>query len=229
MDNTQYVINTVRKDIIDNNLKVKAIIQDINNCQGPLSVLEELNNAGRQKIASLRKHIEHLNELVSECNDEELDNEIDTHRKQLTSTLAAFRKANMNAMLTIEKANSTDLFDTNKDEDTSSTVRKRTAANAGKAGLLKVSSNVTDQLLSISRQLADTTQRSADTLDSLVSSSSSVQGTNDELINTKGTIGQSEKLLAKYGRREFTDKVLLFFAFSFFLACVLYIVQKRLL
>lgn len=27
MDNTQYVINTVRKDIIDNNLKVKAIIQ----------------------------------------------------------------------------------------------------------------------------------------------------------------------------------------------------------
>lgn len=59
--------------------------QDINNCQGPLFVLEDLNSAGRQKIAALRKHIEHLNELVSECNDEELDNEIDLHRRQLTA------------------------------------------------------------------------------------------------------------------------------------------------
>jgi protein transport protein SEC20 len=45
---------------------------------------------------------------------------------------------------------------------------------------------------------------------------------------TGSVIDQSGKLLAKYGRREFTDKVLLLFAFAFFLACVLYIVQKRL-
>lgn len=36
-----------------------------------------------------------------------------------------------------------------------------------KAGLAKMSTNVTDQLLSISRNLADTTQRSAETLETL--------------------------------------------------------------
>nr|CAD7399867.1 unnamed protein product [Timema poppensis] len=96
-----------------------------------------------------------------------------------------------------------------------------------KKGLVKISSNVTEQLLSISRHLADTTQRSADTLDSLANSSGNVQNTQQELLTTGSVITQSGKLLDKYGRREFTDKVLLFFAFAFFLACVVYIVQKR--
>ena len=59
-------------------------------------------------------------------------------------------------------------------------------------------------------------------------SSSNVHGIQDELQTTGGVISQSGKLLAKYGRREFTDKVLLLFAFIFFLVCVLYILQKRL-
>lgn len=61
-----------------------------------------------------------------------------------------------------------------------------------------------------------------------VNSSGNVQGIQDELQTTGSVITQSGKLLAKYGRREFTDKVLLLFAFNFFLACVLYILQKRL-
>jgi len=61
-----------------------------------------------------------------------------------------------------------------------------------------------------------------------VNSSTNVQGIHDELQTTGSVITQSGKLLAKYGRREFTDKVLLLFAFIFFLACVFYILQKRL-
>jgi len=61
-----------------------------------------------------------------------------------------------------------------------------------------------------------------------VNSSTNVQGIHDELQTTGSVIIQSGKLLAKYGRREFTDKVLLLFAFIFFLACVLYVLQKRL-
>lgn len=59
-------------------------------------------------------------------------------------------------------------------------------------------------------------------------SSTSVHSTRDELLTTSSVIQQSGTLLAKYGRRELTDKVLLFFAFAFFFACVLYIVHKRL-
>jgi hypothetical protein len=62
----------------------------------------------------------------------------------------------------------------------------------------------------------------------VANSSSNVQGTEEELKTTGSVIMQSRKLLDKYGRREFTDKFLLLFAFAFFLACVLYIIQKRL-
>lgn len=137
--------------------------------------------------------------------------------------MEAFRKANIKAMLAIEKSNKEELL---KPKNEETVLRQRQKRD--KTGLVKMSTNITDQLLSISRQLADTTQRSADTLDTLATSSMNVQGTQEELMVTASTIGQSGKLLAKYGRREFTDKILLFFAFAFFIACVLYIVQKRL-
>lgn len=61
-----------------------------------------------------------------------------------------------------------------------------------------------------------------------VTSSDKVGGTKDELEHQQQAIVQSGKLLGKYGRREVTDKVLLALAFAFFLACVFYILQKRL-
>lgn len=136
----------------------------------------------------------------------------------------AFKKANIKSMLEIEKRAKEELLrPSNGDEMALKHRPKR-----DKEGLVKMNSSITDQLLSISRQLADTTKRSADTLDTLTVSSDSVIGTQEELKVTSGTISQSGKLLAKYGRREFTDKILMFFAFTFFVACVVYIVQKRL-
>nr|CAD7418863.1 unnamed protein product [Timema cristinae] len=174
-----------------------------------------------------------------ETDDKESDEDADT--------LSAFRKANVACLLSIERSNKEELFDEVSEE---ATLRHRQKKD--KKGLVKISSNVTEQLLSISRHLADTTQRSADTLDSLgremsltlvmyscnlhhskanlkfmSNSSGNVQNTQQELLTTGSVITQSGKLLDKYGRREFTDKVLLFFAFAFFLACVVYIVQKR--
>lgn len=131
-------------------------------------------------------------------------------------------------MLEIEKQQKDELFAISPESE----LRQRNpAGSSGKPNrlsLLSQQESVTDRMRSISQQLSDTTHKSAATLDTLVSSSTSVEGTRDELLNTAGTISQSGKLLKKYGRRECTDKILLFFAFSFFLACVFYIVQKRL-
>lgn len=135
----------------------------------------------------------------------------------------AFKKANIKAMLAIEKSNKEELLKMRDPE-----VQLKHRQKRDKENIAKMSSSVTDQLLSISRQLADTTQRSADTLGTLVASSDNVTGTQEELKIASGVINQSGKLLAKYGRREVTDKVLMFFAFAFFVACVIYIVQKRL-
>lgn len=135
----------------------------------------------------------------------------------------SFKKANIKSMLAIEKNTIDDLMKPHSEETVLRNRQKR-----DKESLVKMNSSVTDQLLSISRQLANTTKRSADTLDALTVSSDTVIGTQEELKMTSGTISQSGKLLAKYGRRDFTDKILMFFAFAFFVFCVIYIIQKRL-
>nr|CAD7443888.1 unnamed protein product [Timema bartmani] len=129
-----------------------------------------------------------------ETDDEDSDEHADT--------LSAFRKANVACLLSIERSNKEELFDQVSEE-----ANLRHRQKKDKEGLVKISSNVTEQLLSISRHLADTTQRSADTLDSLANSSGNVQNTQQELLTTGSVITQSGKLLDKYGRREFTDKI----------------------
>lgn len=143
-------------------------------------------------------------------------------------------------MLEIEKLEKEELFRSPNaagDDETSGGVstdgvRHRStgagSARQSRSSLISQQDSVTDKMLSISRHLSETTQKSAATLETLVASSANVEGTRDELQSTAGSISQSGKLLKKYGRRECTDKVLLMFAFAFFLACVVYIVQKRL-
>ncbi|CAH1991636.1 unnamed protein product [Acanthoscelides obtectus] len=195
MDSSQIVLSALRKDITENILQLKAIIQDISSCTGPLPALNALNSVGRSKISSLRKSIDRFSDVAKDIKDNELLKELALQKEQLASTMDTFKKVNLKAMLSIENAAKEELLRPTKPTE----LRQR-----------------------------QTTQRSALTLDTLTASSDNVLGTEEELKVTSGAIGQSGKLLAKYGRREFTDKVLVFFAFIFFLACVLYIMQKRL-
>ncbi len=61
-----------------------------------------------------------------------------------------------------------------------------------------------------------------------VSSSKQLSDTNEEFKSMTGHIQNSRKLITKYGRREITDKLLIFLALAFFFATVLYIMKKRL-
>ncbi|KAI4461218.1 bnip1-related [Holotrichia oblita] len=223
MDSTQYILKSLRQDITQNHLQLKALIQDINACAGPIAELHSLNSAGRSKISALRKFIDNFGDIAKENKDTELLKEVVCQREQLKKSMDDFKKANIKSMLTIEKNMKEELMKSVNEETNLRQRQKR-----DKESMVKVSSSITDQLLSISRLLADTTKRSAETLDTLVVSSDSVTGTQEELKVNSGVIGQSGKLLDKYGRREFTDKILMFFGFSFFTACVIYIVQKRL-
>ncbi|XP_062542283.1 vesicle transport protein SEC20 [Armigeres subalbatus] len=231
MESHKYTLPSIRQDIVDNNLHAKAIIQDILAFRGSIVELATLNEAGRGKIAALRKCIERLDDWARDEGDPNVFKEVDQHREQFSKTLQAFRKANISTMLEIEKQQKDELFAISPESE----LRQRNPAagatansKQNRSSLLSQQESVTDRMRSISQQLSETTHKSAATLETLISSSSSVEGTRDELLNTAGTISQSGKLLKKYGRRECTDKILLFFAFSFFLACVFYIVQKRL-
>ncbi|CAH0718848.1 unnamed protein product, partial [Brenthis ino] len=216
---------TFMKNLAKYHFQVKAIIQDILDCRRSMETLNELNEKGRAKISLLREELENLVAYATDSGDQKYLLEVVSQRHLLSGLLKEFKEANISSMFAIEKAQREDLL---KSIDGEESVLKNRKKKADRDGLLKMSTGVTEQLLSISRQLAATTQRSQDTLDSLVSSSTIVHGTQAELQNTGSTITQSSKLLKKYGRREFTDKVIMFFAFLFFLAVCLYIVEKRL-
>merc|ERR1719397_1646399 len=87
--------------------------------------------------------------------------------------------------------------------------------------------NVICNALNAEWNLADTVERSRLAVGKLEGSSTIVDEVGDEYRTLAGVIGQSKKLITKYARREFTDKVLIIFALAFFFAVVLYILRKR--
>uniref|UniRef100_A0A182W595 Sec20 C-terminal domain-containing protein n=1 Tax=Anopheles minimus TaxID=112268 RepID=A0A182W595_9DIPT len=225
-------VSAMRQEILDNNLRTKAIIMDIINFRGALRELETLNEAGRDKLAALRKCIDRMDVLARDETDSKLAEEVEKNREQYSKTLQAFRKANVATMLEIEKSNKEELFALRPE---ASEMRQRKLAN-GLAGsktyrssaLLLQHESVTDRMICISKQLHETTQKSAATLDMLVTTSATVESTRDELLNTAGKIHQSSKLLQKYSRRDCTDKMLAIFGLLMFLASVFYVLWKRL-
>ncbi|XP_058127616.1 vesicle transport protein SEC20-like [Anopheles ziemanni] len=229
--NQDYTLGSLRLKLLETDLRVKAIIMDINNFRGTIVELEILNEAGREKLAELRKCIEQLEDLAHDENDGTILQDVEKYRAQLFSTQQAFRKANITAMLEISKANKEELFALRPD---ASEVRKRhtTSSLGSKAvrssALLMQHESVTERMHSISQQLFETTQKSAATLDLLVANSATVQSTADELLQTAGTIKQSHKLLEKYSRRDCTDKILAAFGLTLFLVSVIYVLSRRL-
>ncbi|XP_063360065.1 vesicle transport protein SEC20 [Cydia amplana] len=224
LDNPDVVFQNFVKKLAKYHFQVKATIQDILECRESMEALSELNEKGRAKINLLRDEIENMELYGKEASDDKYTAELASQRQQLAILLKEFKDANISSMFAIEKAQREELLKPPEGDESALRNRKK---KVDRDALLEKSSGVTEQLLQISRQLADTTQRSQNTLDSLVSSSSTVHGTQSELHNTAGSISESSKLLKKYGRREFTDKLIMFFAFLFFLAVCLYIVQKR--
>lgn len=196
-------------------------LKDILGYRGSLQELDLLNEAGRTKLSQLRKCIEKLDDWANDENDPVLSKEVYILREQFSKTLQAFRKANISTMLDIEKSEKAELFAMKPETE----LKKRFVHGTSS---LQQHECVTERMLSLSKNLAETTKKSATTLESLILSSATVSGTNEELESTASTIQQSGKLLNKYGRRETTDKILLLLAFIFFIFVVVYIVQKRL-
>lgn len=127
--------------------------------------MNELNAEGRTRISELRNSIEKLVQLAeTEINIKkkaELMSEVENRKSQLVFALAAFKKANIVGACVIDKMSKDELMNTSEEQQRM--LRKR----RDKRGLADTASLATDRLMSISRTLAETSQRSADTLDTL--------------------------------------------------------------
>lgn len=218
-------ISSLREEIVKYDLQTKALVQDIRECCGPENALNQLNLEVKEKFKALRRCIDDLEKIAHEqdkVKDKlELLKEIESHRSQAACTQMTLKKANVVAQMMIDKLNRQVLM-------TSDAKKLRQRQRLDKEGLVKTSARTTDSLMSLSRMMTSQVQQTEDVLQTLVGSSKTVGENQEELKNMGNVIQQSHKLLTKYNRREFTDKVLIFFGLAFFFACVLYIVKKRL-
>ncbi|XP_028450531.1 vesicle transport protein SEC20 isoform X2 [Perca flavescens] len=184
----------------------------------------ELNSQVKQKLNKLRLRIQDLEQMARE-QDRETDRlaiqaETESQRKQMLSNQTAWRKANLACKLAIDNTEKDELLHGVENHST----RQRKAT---KESLVETSSSITENLMSMSRMMAEQVKQSEDTIGTLATSSRTVQETNDEFKSMTGTIHLGRKLILKYNRRELTDKLLIFLALALFLATVLYILKKR--
>ncbi|XP_031600989.1 vesicle transport protein SEC20 [Oreochromis aureus] len=217
-------VRICEQEILKYDLEIKALIQDISECTGPQSKLTELNGEVKKNFLSLRLRIQDLEQMAMEQDKESdkqaLMTQVEGHRKQMLSNQTTWRKANLASKLTVDNMEKQALLNGADDS-----VRQRKMA---KEGLAQTTSDITENLMSISRMMAQQVQQSEDTITSLATSSRTIQETNDEFKTMTGTIQIGRKLITKYNRRELTDKLLIFLALALFLATVLYILKKRL-
>lgn len=152
--------------------------------------------------------------------------ELDGLRAQSEANYLSLKKASAFSRQAIESRDQSELFrrttDNSEEEDS---VRKR---RLDKESLSKKASNLTEDLLSISQMMSAQVAVSEQSLNSLISSSAVVIETQEEFKLMGSLLGQSRKLLAKFGRREVTDRALIMFALAFYFASCAYVILKRL-
>lgn len=141
-------------------------------------------------------------------------------RDELDANHQSLRHATLRALRRIETETRSSLMEGGVE----ATSRKR-VTNAQQ--MRSESSKATQNLTQLVSRMNDEVVRSGETLESLVRSSEVLKTTDSEFGNMGATIQSSGRLLSKYSRREFTDKILIALASCLFFATVLYIVQKR--
>ncbi|XP_008277781.1 vesicle transport protein SEC20 [Stegastes partitus] len=217
-------VRICEQEILKYDLEIKALIQDIIECPGPQSKLTEVNAEVKKSFHNLRQRIQDFEQMAME-QDRESDkqallSQVEGHKKQMLSNQTAWRKANLASKLSIDNMEKQALL-----SGSDSAVRQRKMT---KEGLAQTTSDITENLMNISRMMAQQVQQSEETITSLATSSRTIQETNEEFKTMTGTIQLGRKLITKYNRRELTDKLLIFLALALFLATVLYILKKRL-
>ncbi|XP_005103746.1 vesicle transport protein SEC20 [Aplysia californica] len=212
------------QEIVKLDLEAKAIIQDIRQDADDTEVLDDYNAQGRQKISQLRIKIAELERLGLE-RDRDSDRDailvnVENLRQKLSSTVTSLRQACLTTKMALDKKTKQQLL------SGSSQLRKRNQGN--KETLAKTASAISENLISLNRTMAEQVKQSEMNITTLAGTSQAVSDTKDEFHSMGGHIQHSQRLLTKYGRREFTDRLLILLALLFFFATVLYIMKKRL-
>ncbi|CAH2277182.1 vesicle transport SEC20 [Pelobates cultripes] len=108
-------VQMCHKEIVKYDLEIKALIQDIRECSGPLSVLTDLNAQVKEKFHLLRLRIQDLEQMARE-QDKESDKqallkEMECHKRQMLSNQTVWRKSNLSCKQTIDNSEKDELLE----------------------------------------------------------------------------------------------------------------------
>ncbi|XP_018015386.1 vesicle transport protein SEC20 [Hyalella azteca] len=222
--------NVIRQDIVKCNSALKIYLQTIQEHKGDEAELNEISASVRTKLSQLRGLIANLKTLAKEEDNLEsrkfLLEDIVEQESALQQTHSLLRNALFRAQLAITERQKNELFSYQSVQSDKEGHQLRHRMSTELA--LKQSSQLTNDLLNATRMIQDNTEKSTKTLDKLVESSETLTATREELKGLGSVISQARKLLSKYGRRENTDKLLIFLGFVFFAACCLVVIRNRL-
>uniref|UniRef100_A0AC11DLT3 BCL2 interacting protein 1 n=1 Tax=Ovis aries TaxID=9940 RepID=A0AC11DLT3_SHEEP len=155
-------VRICNQEIVKFDLEVKALIQDIRDCSGPLSALTELNTKVKEKFQQLRHRIQELEQSAKEQDKESekqvLLQEVENHKKQMLSNQTSWRKANLTCKIAIDNLEKAELL------QGGDLFRQRKTA---KESLAQTSSAITESLMGISRMMSQQVQQSEEAMQTL--------------------------------------------------------------
>nr|XP_025862761.1 vesicle transport protein SEC20 isoform X2 [Vulpes vulpes] len=155
-------VRICNQEIVKFDLEVKALIQDIRDCSGPLSALTELNTKVKEKFQQLRHRIQELEQSAKEQDKESekqvLLQEVENHKKQMLSNQTSWRKANLTCKIAIDNLEKAELL------QGGDLLRQRKTT---KESLAQTSSAITESLMGISRMMSQQVQQSEEAMQTL--------------------------------------------------------------
>jgi len=228
MAKVQLDVTELQKEIVSADIELKNLIHEISEEKFDVSQLSLAYRQASECHKKMCRIIDQFSEfgagVIKKDERDEFNNQVDTYRKIAHANQLSLRKANASAQRALETQLREELLLSGLAEGNDG-VRKR--GKMEKDHLVKNSTNVTSNLLSISRMMSDQVQHSSSAIEHLVVTSSTLVESGEEAKSMKNVIHTSSKLLSKYDRRETTDKILIFLTFVFFFACCAYVLQKR--
>ncbi|KAI9562290.1 hypothetical protein GHT06_013255 [Daphnia sinensis] len=216
-------VESLKNDILRGNLSIQNILHKIQNPDITEADVVVLNSEYRSEFKRLKHCIDEFEKIAKDEDDDgELAEDVSLFRNQLTSLQSAFRKANVQCQLTVSMKNKAELFYSNPEE-----MEIRSRQTKSKEELIKMSTNVTANLRSISQSMASVLEQNRGTLEVLAQSSNTVSDTQDEFKVMGSALITTKKLVSRFGRRETTDLILIILALAAFFAACVYVIQKR--
>ncbi|XP_055346884.1 vesicle transport protein SEC20-like isoform X2 [Paramacrobiotus metropolitanus] len=206
---------------------------------GSRQEMDSLLASSRRIFSLAEQHLEMMESLLSQISSpkekDTLKTEAEQRAKQFKTLQAEIRSAVVQRLAALDKQQRSELLDESGGTNPSNSKNSSDAKNnpgvrnyMTQAEMATASSQGTEDLVRIRRNLVRQVEQSGESIQTLATSSETLGKINDEYQSMGSTIQQGGRLIDKYGRRQFTDKILITLGFAFFFLVCAYIVNKRL-